>query len=132
MMSATAPPDSIVALTGRPRRRLGHSMQVPAHDVARAVAVAQAFAELGVRKVLTFHNTVRDAEAFAAWARRLERFPPDLEVWSLCGSQGMSMSERNAVLHKFQRTASPSIVASAKALQEGVDLPDVDMVRGER
>eukprot|EP00959_Pyramimonas_sp_CCMP1952_P024255 509008-Pyramimonas_sp.AAC.1 len=36
--------------------------------------------------------------------------------------------ERRQVLDKFERTTEPALIASSRALQEGVDLPALDMV----
>ena len=118
--------DEILRVRGR-----GAVAQVPAHDAARGVAVARAFAEFGVLKALTFHTMNRDAADFASWAPDLDSMPPDLTAWALHGSPKMSMAERTAIVQQFLDTPTPAIIASAKALQEGVDLPGVDMVRGQ-
>lgn len=128
------PPIVCGAALGDEVLRVGGSgavAQVPAHKAACGVALAEAMKEFGAHKVLTFHTMNCDAADFASWAPDLDSMPPDLTAWALHGSPKMSMAERTATLQQFLDTPTPAIIASVKALQEGVDLTGVDMVRGQ-
>ncbi len=131
-----------------------HQVAGPGSDVVRGARLAAlqagvltAAAQEGLRKVLTFHSKVSEAEAMAngvvGGARRLweddpQRFPVPERVWAdwLYGEH--SPGHRRAVLAEFAsdvlesedelRPAALRVLSSVKVLGEGVDTANCDSV----
>ncbi|GAA1376007.1 DEAD/DEAH box helicase family protein [Streptomyces beijiangensis] len=120
---------------------------------ALQTGVLTAAAQEGLRKVLTFHSRVSEAEAMAAgvpgvaeqlWQDDPRRFHPPERVWAdwLCGEH--SPGHRKAVLEEFAsdviedqdaedgqwalRPAALRVLSSVKVIGEGVDTANCDSV----
>lgn len=108
---------AFVDLAGRP---------VDSDQVASAVAVRRAVGELGLSRVISFHSTVARAREFA---RLLPEVP--LEVGAP-GSRWISgaqpVRDRELVLSELRHPAGPVVVANARCLTEGIDVPALDAV----
>ncbi|MEV5508263.1 DEAD/DEAH box helicase [Streptomyces orinoci] len=131
-----------------------HQVAGPGSDTARGARLAAlqagvltAAAQEGLRKVLTFHSKVSEAEAMAAgvvgaaerlWEDDPRRFPAPERVWAdwLCGDH--APGHRRAVLAEFAsdviededglRPAALRVLSSVKVLGEGVDTANCDSV----
>ena len=99
---------------------------VTAREVAAIKAIVAAMTALeGCSKALTFHSYNPRAKRFVDYARALlQHMGEDIAVDRVDGV--MNAAERADVLDKFQ-DAGKRIVASARCLQEGVDLPAIDL-----
>lgn len=102
-------------------------------NAALQVAVLRAIAENRLRRVLTFHNRVALAEAFAAslphTAREVGAGLRIEGLWSQAIHAKQSAEWRRDLLQDF---ADPdracAVLSNVRVLNEGVDMPDVDAV----
>lgn len=100
--------------------------EVVAKQVANQVAVQDAVKKHGIRKVFTFHKTVREAESFVCdGPEGIKTHLPHFDCYHVSGSMPTAKRERNL---KDFAAAEFAIVSNARCLTEGVDVPDVDMV----
>lgn len=88
-----------------------------------ALAIANAMGKYGLRKGVTFHNSVAHAAALAD--ERVKGFAEDLDRFHVSGSQPTGV--RNALLAAFA-AAPKGLVTNARCLTEGVDVPEIDLV----
>lgn len=88
-----------------------------------AMAITNAMEQYGLRKVITFHNSVNHAAAMTD--PRISNFPADLTRFHMSGMQ--PTGERNETLTKFA-AASRGLVTNARCLTEGIDVPEIDLV----
>jgi predicted helicase len=94
--------------------------------VANRIAVQKAIELTGATKVITFHNRVEQAKAFAEdGPLGIGRHLPAFTVHHVNGADPISV--RNEALASFA-TDGNHLVTNARCLSEGVDLPAVDMV----
>ncbi len=91
---------------------------------AAAVAISKAMSTYGLRKGFLFHRTVADAAEFAESAI-LARETPGVLRDHISGA--MPMRERLRRMEAF-KDADDGLMANAKCLTEGVDVPAVDLV----
>lgn len=99
---------------------------VVAKQVANQIAVQNAVEKHGLRKVFTFHKTVREAESFVCdGPEGIKTHLPRFNCYHVSGSMPTAKRERN--LKEFA-AADFAIVSNARCLTEGVDVPAVDMV----
>jgi superfamily II DNA or RNA helicase len=98
------------------------------------VAVLRAIADHRLRRVLTFHHRVADARAFATTLADTARALPDAlrpaGLWSQWISGDHSPQVRRRMLLEFAQhpTDSTAILANARVLGEGIDVPAIDAV----
>jgi len=78
-------------------------------------------AKYGARKTITFHHRIPDARKFSA-ALNAKGVKADF----VSGEQ--STGEREKRLKEFADSDAAAVVANARCLTEGVDVPDIDMV----
>ncbi|MFC0602918.1 DEAD/DEAH box helicase [Streptomyces palmae] len=142
-----------------PELHEAHQVAGPGSDAVRGARLAAlqtgvltAAAQEGLRKMLTFHSKVSEAEAMAAgvvdvaerlWEDDPRRFPAPERVWAdwLCGEH--SPGRRQEVLTEFAsdviegrddddghglRPAALRVLSSVKVLGEGVDTANCDSV----
>jgi superfamily II DNA or RNA helicase len=127
-----------VALTDEVMKKLRSTRTAKVGDIhvtpaelARHYAVHQAAENHGLRRLLSFHNTVRGARTFSeragAIALELASGAGTANEW-LCGEH--SAAERKAVLDRLAALEGIDrmVVSSARVLTEGVDVPAVDGV----
>lgn len=104
---------------------IGHD-EVVAKQVANQIAMQNAVEKHGLRKVFTFHKTVREAESFVCdGPEGIKTHLPRFNCYHVSGAMPTAKRERN--LKEFA-AADFAIVSNARCLTEGVDVPSVDMV----
>ena len=95
-------------------------------EVAGRYALSQAMKRLGLRKAFTFHRTVESAANFVAPGElSLGHFLPDFTCLHVSGA--MRTATRESRMDEF-KDAERGIVSNAKCLNEGIDVPAVDLV----
>ena len=95
-------------------------------DIARRYALSQAIKRFGLRKAFTFHKTVQSALDFVTpGSFGLDKFLPDFSCFHVSGA--MSTANRESRMDEFQRVEN-GIVSNARCLNEGIDVPAVDVV----
>ncbi|WP_176921738.1 DEAD/DEAH box helicase [Micromonospora sp. WMMB235] len=103
---------------------------------AAVVAIGRAMREKGVRTALSFHSRVSRARTFAALVNDLPAVAPaadpgPIQAAHICGT--MPTSQRNGLLRTLGATGQTggparTLLANARCLTTGVDLPDLDAV----
>jgi superfamily II DNA or RNA helicase len=111
-------PHSEVLVSGEP---------LSADYVARQLALAHGIKEHGIRKVFTFHRTVRDAEAFTSEGARGIRQHLHAPFDTRHVSGEMNAGDREKRIRQFA-DADCAILSNARCLTEGVNVPEVEMV----
>lgn len=109
--------------------RAGVSPQV----LAAQIAVLRAASEHGARRIITYHNTVKAADAFAATLHAAARLLPDGErpaaLTALSVSGAQPVDKRRPILRRLGGDEPGVVVVSnARVLSEGVNIPAVDAV----
>ena len=100
--------------------------EIQARWVATQLALERAIERTKASKVITFHSRVALAQEFAsAESRGISQHLRGFEVLHVNGSQ--STADRESILHDF-RTSGRGLITNARCLNEGVDVPAVDMV----
>ncbi|MEI5011681.1 Helicase associated domain protein [Streptomyces sp. PmtA] len=101
----------------------------------RQVAVLRAIHDHRLRRVLTFHHRVSDARAFAATLPdTAASLPSDLQpegLWSQWISGSHPPRVRRRILLDFAthtHPEQPAVLANARVLGEGIDVPSIDAV----
>lgn len=102
-----------------------------AQALALQVAVIKTMKELGVKKHISFHNTVKKASKFSnsinstlAWMPENQR--PSNEIWVGHVNGTMLSTERDLVMDSFKTTDEFALLSNARCLTEGIDIPNVD------
>ncbi len=99
---------------------------VLARQVANQIALRDAIEKYGVRKIFTFHKTVKSAASFVDdGSEGIRTHLPDFKSYHVNGD--MPTARRERVMHQF-REATYAVMSNARCLTEGVDVPAVDMV----
>jgi superfamily II DNA or RNA helicase len=115
----------------RVARRLEEA-DVDPHLLAGAIAVVRAMGELGLTSCLSFHTRVDRARNFSALvgkvAEALAEVRPPGPGWSGFVHGGASVRIRRRLLARLADDHTWGVLANAKALGEGVDLPTLDAV----
>jgi hypothetical protein len=101
--------------------------------LAAQIAVLRAASEHGARRIITYHNTVKAADAFAATLHAAARLLPETErpaeLTALSVSGAQSVDKRRPILRRLGGDEPGVVVVSnAKVLSEGVNIPAVDAV----
>ena len=98
-----------------------------AQSLYRRVLLKRCFAELDIRKVITFHNKITEARSFA------NTFQTDLST-SVIGTLSvshvngtMTSAERSEYISQFE-AADYGVLTNVRCLTEGVDIPLIDGV----
>ena len=123
---ATVDPKEIPAASIKHGITLVKGDQYATRWVATQIAVAKAIQETGARKIITFHSRVEQAKHFASdTPKGIQNYLPGFSVGHVSGADPVAV--RKEVLAGF-REDRKQLVANARCLTEGVDLPAVDMV----
>jgi superfamily II DNA or RNA helicase len=105
--------------------------RVDASTVAAQIALLRAVDEYGLRRVVTFHSRVARAAHFAATLSHtagLLNYRPD-RLWATHLSAAHQPSRRREVLERLcSGHEHVTVVANARLLSEGIDMPAVDAV----
>ena len=99
-----------------------------AQSLAAGIALQRAFNEEGVRHAISFHRSIRSADAFREQHERIvfrDRGPQRPQCFHI--SSRKTTGERAELLDQF-RQAKSGLITNARCLQEGVDIPAVDCV----
>ena len=102
------------------------------HDLASTIASAKALEKYGVSKSISFHSTIRRSKSFVHIMKTLsgegiDGVPPGVHADHVDGT--MSSSERLKKLTTLKSgSSSYSLLANARCLSEGVDVPALDGV----
>jgi superfamily II DNA or RNA helicase len=99
---------------------------VMAWDVANQLAIAKAYDEYGVKKTFSFHSRVKAAKDFVSdGVQGIGSHLKDVECRSVDGT--MNMGDRRKIMEVI-KDSPRALLANAKCLTEGVNLPSVDCV----
>ena len=99
---------------------------VRAKWVAHQIALARAVEEHDVKRIITFHSSIRAAAAFASdTAEGVGFHLPNFQRFHVSGEQ--PTAERDEHMRAFARVPR-GVITNARCLTEGVDVPSVDMV----
>lgn len=99
---------------------------IRARQVANQIALRDAVQKYGVRKIFTFHSTVKSASSFAAeGGEGVRSHLPEFEAFHVSGA--MPTAYREHLMRDFRNTPK-AVMSNARCLTEGVDVPAVDMV----
>jgi superfamily II DNA/RNA helicase len=102
--------------------------ETEARTLASLIALRKAMVQFPIHHAVTFHSSIKKAEAFEkSQAVFSKAFPKYKKVSSFHVSGAMPTSVRSKVVDEF--AASPKgIITNAKCLTEGVDVPNIDCV----
>jgi len=92
-------------------------------SIAHAIAIRNAMNQYGVKKCVTFHDSVADAKQFAGSS--VIHGELDAATFHVNGS--MKARDRNDVMDRFAAAVS-GVITNAKCLTEGVDVPEIDLI----
>jgi len=99
---------------------------IRARQVANQIALRDAATNYGVRKIFTFHSTVKSASSFVAeGGEGVRSHLPEFSAFHVSGE--MPAAHRERLMRDF-RNIPKAIMSNARCLTEGVDVPAVDMV----
>ena len=99
---------------------------VTARNVANQIAVRDAVKKYGVKKIFTFHRTVKAAEIFSGESTSgIKTHLPECSPYHVNG--GMPSHVREHLMKSFSASGL-ALMSNARCLTEGVDVPAVDMV----
>lgn len=114
--------------------RTDDGVDLDADELLSMVGLARRIHENGLRRVLTFHTRVKNAERFAKYFPRIAR-------WAFPNSDSFkevahySISAATSAFERRRRMAALSsadiattLVSNARVLTEGVDIPSVDAI----
>lgn len=94
--------------------------------VVNQVVLRKVFEETGVKKIVSYHRSVRDAKVFAQILNEDPRSDDsDIKGFSIDG--GMASSKRAETIRNFE-LADSAVLSNARCLVEGVDIPVIDGV----
>jgi len=103
------------------------------HAIAVALATLKAMESTGVRRLISFHSSIKKAKEFHDALKELYGHGDALPTEKLIIRHvhgGMSAARREEVLEGFSKIGSDArmIVTNARCLGEGVDVPSLDAV----
>lgn len=106
-----------------------------ARSLAGQIGLAKAMKKFDLHRVISFHSRVKAAREFAASMPAVLRWMPVRQrprgrLWSTYASGEMSAGERGVLLQHLKRLESGErgLLANARCLSEGVDVPALDGV----
>ncbi len=99
---------------------------VKAIRVANLLALTNAVERYGVKRIFTFHNSVKAAQSFTADSGEgIATFLNDFATFHVNGE--MPTNKRELIMKEF-KDVPRAVMSNARCLTEGVDVPAVDMV----
>jgi superfamily II DNA or RNA helicase len=97
-------------------------------DTTRAlvssIAIEKAYTSLGIKRAISFHNSIKKAERFMSQQKKLFT-ESNIEVFHV--SSKIPVGKRTEQLVDFER-AERGLITNARCLTEGVDIPSVDSI----
>lgn len=113
----------------------GTKIDTDARSLAGQIGLAKTMRKYDLRRIITFHGRVSRAREFAqSMPQVLEWMPtrqrPKGKLWSQYASGEMTAGERHRLLQHLKRLddADRGLLANARCLAEGVDVPALDGV----
>lgn len=102
--------------------------ETEARTLASMVALRKAMVQFPIHHAVTFHSSIKKAEAFEqSQVLFSEAFPEFQNIDSFHVSGAMPTSQRSKIVNEFA-TSNKAIITNAKCLTEGVDVPNIDCV----
>jgi superfamily II DNA or RNA helicase len=99
---------------------------IRARQVANQIVLRDAINKFGVKKIFTFHRSVKSAQSFVSrGGEGINAHVASLSTYHVNGE--MPTADRERLMRSF-REAITAIMSNARCLTEGVDVPAVDMV----
>jgi predicted helicase len=99
---------------------------IRARQVANQIVLRDAINTFGVKKIFTFHRSVKSAQSFVSrGGEGINAHVASLSTYHVNGE--MPTADRERLMRSF-REAITAIMSNARCLTEGVDVPAVDMV----
>ena len=99
---------------------------VNAQQVAHQIAFKEAINKYDIKRVFTFHKSVKSAKIFTGkGSEGIRTQLPEYNTFHVNGK--MSTAKREGIMNEF-KNSDRSVISNARCLTEGVDLPAVDMV----
>ena len=113
------------------RRRLSSThykgIKLKSDYLALIIAIKKAIKKYNIKKVFSFHKTVKDAKTFAD-PRMPESIRSHLkDFFTSYVSGSMNMRKRDEIMDEFV-SQKKGFVSNARCLVEGVNVPAVDMI----
>lgn len=93
--------------------------------LAHAIALRAAMDRYGARKVVTFHDSVAEAESFIGHETIRRELGQGVSTFHINGK--MPAGKRGSIMDGFE-TAEQGVITNARCLTEGVDVPEIDLV----
>ena len=102
--------------------------ETEARSLASLIALRKAMTEYPIHHAVTFHSSIKKAEAFEQSQSVFSAaYPIFAAVQSYHVSGSMPTSKRSKVVDEFAAT-NKGIITNAKCLTEGIDVPNIDCV----
>ena len=102
--------------------------ETEARTLASLIALRKAMTEYPIHHAVTFHSSIKKAEAFEQSQSVFSKaFPKYAKVKSYHVSGKMATGERGKIVDEFAEVEK-GIITNAKCLTEGVDVPNIDCV----
>ncbi len=102
--------------------------ETEARSLASLIALRKAMTEYPIHHAVTFHSSIKKAEAFEQSQSVFSTaYPSFAAVQSYHVSGSMPTSKRSKVVDEFAAT-DKGIITNAKCLTEGIDVPNIDCV----
>ena len=102
--------------------------ETEARTLASMVALRKAMKQFPIHHAVTFHSSIKKAEAFEQSQVVFSKaFPEFQKIDSFHVSGAMPTSQRSKIVNEFA-TSNKAIITNAKCLTEGVDVPNIDCV----
>jgi superfamily II DNA or RNA helicase len=104
---------------------------VPADQLALAAALLHTADELDLRRIVSYHTRVARARSFARAAQAAANLPgrsDQPEVWARATWSKQPGHVRRDLLHTFATADGVHLLANARLLGEGIDVPEMDAV----
>ncbi len=102
--------------------------ETEARTVASLIALRKAMKEYPIHHAVTFHSSIKKAEAFEQSQPTFSNAYPKLgKVISYHVSGAMPTSFRSRIINEFANSKK-AIITNAKCLTEGIDVPNIDCV----
>ncbi len=96
--------------------------------IASVIALRKLILEKNIKHVISFHSSIKRAEQFKELNNQITLKTDSLGPLTAFHVSGKnSTGERNAEINRFLNN-TPSVIANARCLTEGVDIPAVDAV----
>ena len=105
-----------------------YSFENDGSSIAALIALRKLTLEKSINHAISFHSSIKRAEQFRNLNNQVNLTSNSLGTLNAFHVSGKnSTGERNAEINRFLNNA-PSVIANARCLTEGVDIPAVDAV----